>query len=270
MIYTDIDCSIFFEYCDNNLKGSISLNGEDNETISTIEFDPTLFLSELLEDNNSSLATLGTNFTNWDTYSNDLLSRIKEVIINNHCISKKDINLLEKEFHINYSYTISYLRYSPLLSKKKNKDVYTNERSKTYNINKTNYRKPHLAVYEVYTVSEFIMAVLHYLTFHKYEFIRCLHCQKYFFRNNTSIKYCNRVSPLKGYEQYNCRTAKNNYLRLIRDKKKSKYNTLNNYYENQLTDFLDEYAKQNDIVKHSPTPKNLYDLLNVVNNYPKR
>ena len=116
--------------------------------------------------------------------------------------------------------------------------------------------------YTCHTIADIAFSVLHYLIKHKYSFAMCKHCGGYFATNKPGTDYCNRMSPLVGYEDKTCYKARKAVWDKLQKKKKTIREWLSKHI-NKLEEF-DKTVYGNDnsggleaLVKNAPTPENI-------------
>lgn len=76
------------------------------------------------------------------------------------------------------------------------------------------------------TLSQAIIAILHYYAFTRQKIARCAHCGKWFSTDNLKEKYCSRRSPFPGYSDYTCKTAVKAIKDGLEKRRKSEYERL--------------------------------------------
>ncbi len=119
--------------------------------------------------------------------------------------------------------------------------------------------------YTCTSISEMILAFLHYFKLNKYKLAFCKHCEKVFFTKTLKKNYCDRNSPLKGYEDKDCYKARKTAWNALLKRKTTLDARLKNHtkYREEF-DFDEKLGKYESNISDNPTPKNLqayYDFL---------
>lgn len=81
-------------------------------------------------------------------------------------------------------------------------------------------------VYHCSDLQQVAFSILHFLILNGFKFASCKHCGRLYATKTLKIKYCNRKSTFKGYEEYSCDEARNRIVDSLEKRRKSVYEWL--------------------------------------------
>lgn len=128
-------------------------------------------------------------------------------------------------------------------------------------INRLNFSEG--AEFKIQNIKEVIYALLYYYALNDLKLVKCEHCGRWFVTNSLKEKYCPRKSLLEEYTHLCCEQAVRNITQRIYDNKKKIYTAMTSYQTNEeVYNFLNEYAQYSDRIKKRHSIKNLSECLN--------
>lgn len=123
--------------------------------------------------------------------------------------------------------------------------------------------------YECRSVSDMVMAIMHYYMVYGFKVISCKHCGRAFATQNLKTVYCNRISPYKNeFSQKRsrpepCKDAVKREIQFLQKKKdrlldrvRNSSDVMRGYTEDVYNELCCECARYMDSVRKSPTPQN--------------
>lgn len=264
---------INYEFSPDSVLCDLSIFDYDKET--NIKYNDKKYIDEVVYTGyNTEKAFNNIKISKHDDiYYYSLAQLIKKQILNMETFNIKDIEKLRIYFDIKLNYSISYKENTKMFRKNEVKDYVPLQYgfcSIDNFLDRKNKRKENKYIYQCNNLTEVVFAVLHYLIYNGYYYIReCNHCNKLYFYNHRKVKYCSRKSPYENFSHLDCEQA----VRNIKQKFTRKYNsiveTLDIYYPDDKDLFMNDYNSLKRIVDKKATIDSLKNIDTFLLNYKK-
>lgn len=125
--------------------------------------------------------------------------------------------------------------------------------------------------FEVQNIKEVIYALLYYYSLNNFKLVKCEHCGRWFVTSTFKKRFCPRNSLIDGYTHLNCEQAVRNIKQTIKRKKDVIYASMTMYQQNygndEVNKFLDDYAQYSDRIKKQQSAQNLLECLNFLTQF---
>ena len=123
--------------------------------------------------------------------------------------------------------------------------------------------------YECLSVSDMVVAIIHYYMVYGFKVIPCKHCGRVFATQSLKTVYCNRISPYQNHFSQKksrpepCKDTVKREIQFLRkknerllDRVRNSSDVMRGYTEDVYDNLLQECGQYMDLVRKSPTPEN--------------
>lgn len=127
------------------------------------------------------------------------------------------------------------------------------------------------AEFKAKRINDVIYGLLYYYALNGLKLVNCEHCGRWFATNSFKNKFCSRNSLVEGYTHLKCEEAVRNIKQQIRRNYSNIYSTMTTYQQNygnqKINKFLDDYAQYSERIKKRQSVKNLSECLNFLKQF---